>query len=83
MQIVIDIDEKEYKRIIEGNWIGEAMAEIFENGIVLPEYGNLIDKDALRCEITDFDTHKDYCIMFDEIYEAPTILERTVSRHDQ
>ena len=37
MQIVIKIDEKEYKRIIEGNWIGEAMAEIFENGTVLPD----------------------------------------------
>ena len=37
MQIVIDIDEKEYKRIIKGNWIGEAMAEIIENGTVLPD----------------------------------------------
>ena len=37
MQIVINIDEKEYKQIIKGNWIGEAMAEIFENGTVLPD----------------------------------------------
>ena len=36
MKIVIDIDEKEYKRIINGDWIGNQMAEIFENCIVLP-----------------------------------------------
>lgn len=37
MKIVIDIDEKEYKRIINGDWIGNQMAEIFENGTVLPD----------------------------------------------
>ena len=37
MQIIINISEKEYKQIIKGNWIGEAMAEIFENGTPLPD----------------------------------------------
>ena len=31
-----------------------------------------IDADELRCERTDFDTYKDYCLMFDEIDNTQT-----------
>lgn len=36
MKLIIDISE-EYKRIIKGNWLGESMAEIFENGTPLED----------------------------------------------
>ena len=79
MQIVIDIDEKEYKRIIEGNWIGEEMAEIFANGTVLPpKHGRLIDADALEADIFQLDwrTGEEYAVGFSEqaIDKAPTII---------
>lgn len=52
MKIVIDIDEKEYKRIINGDWIGNQMAEIFENGTVLPDnHGRLIDADNMIADL--------------------------------
>ena len=82
MQIVIDIDEKEYKRIIEGNWIGEEMAEIFANGTVLPpKHGRLIDADAITKDLntlTDsFIINMDNfsCGILSISCTAPTILE--------
>lgn len=45
------------------------------NGTPLPKgHGKIGDLDALRCENTDFDTYNDYCIMFDEIEAAETII---------
>ncbi len=35
----------------------------------------LIDADDLRCERADFDTYRDYSTMFDEIDNAPTVIE--------
>ena len=43
MKLIIDISEKEYKRIMRGNWIGEEMAEIFENGVPLDDIKAEID----------------------------------------
>lgn len=38
-------------------------------------HGRLIDADELRCEREDFDTYFDYSNVFDEIDNAPTIIE--------
>ena len=46
-KIVIDIPEEEYKRIIKGNWLGEEMAEIFENGTPLDEYETIFAEGLL------------------------------------
>lgn len=74
MQIVIDIDEKEYKRILKGNWIGNSMAEMFEDGTVLPEnHGQLKDVNDLKKSLRDFRAfHK---TLEQALDETPTILE--------
>lgn len=43
-KIVIDIDTKEYERIIKGKWTGNPLAEIIENGTPL---------DDIKAEIND------------------------------
>lgn len=40
MKLIVEITEYEYKRIIKGNWIGNPMAEIIENGIPLDNMTN-------------------------------------------
>lgn len=81
MRVVIEIPENDYNHIreyYEKNEIVEATYSYIYHGIVLPEqHGDLIERDNLRCENADFDTYNDYCTMFDEIYNAPTILEAT------
>lgn len=52
------------------------VCEALNDGTPLPKgHGRIGDLDALRCENTDFDTYNDYCIMFDEIEAAETIIE--------
>lgn len=52
------------------------VCEALNDGTPLPKgHGKIGDLDALRCENTDFDTYNDYCIMFDEIEAAETIIE--------
>lgn len=76
MKIVIDIPEEEYRRVADGKWYGNGLADYIENGTQLPKgYGRLIDADALDFESPDFDTYNDYSFMFDMIDNAPTIIE--------
>ena len=80
MQIVIEIPEEIYSRILERNRIhtfdNETVCDAIKNGIPLPKgHGRLIDADELRCEREDFDTYFDYSNAFDVIYNAPTIIE--------
>lgn len=82
MQIVIDIHEEIYDHIKERFMYGYVNTELdkvglaVRNGTPLPKgHGRLIDADELRCENADFDTYNDYCLMFDEIDNAPTIIE--------
>lgn len=54
----------------------DKLVEVIKKGKPLPKgHGRIGDLDALRCENTDFDTYNDYCIMFDEIKAAETIIE--------
>ena len=54
----------------------DKLVEVIKKGKPLPKgHGRIGDLDALRCENTDFDTYNDYCIMFDEIEAAETIIE--------
>jgi hypothetical protein len=53
----------------------QVVCEALNDGTPLPKgHGRIGDLDALRCENTDFDTYNDYCIMFDEIEAAETII---------
>ena len=79
MKIVIEIPEDKYRALQIGMKHGVGMGMLEKavlNGMILPKgHGRLIDADDLRCENTDFDTYNDYCTMFDEIDNAPTIIE--------
>ena len=79
IELVIKIPEESYKnmknqvnkRDYPDMQIGRAIAE----GTPLQKgHGRIGDLDALRCENADFDTYNDYCIMFDEIEAAETII---------
>ena len=53
----------------------DKLVEVIKKGKPIPKgHGRIGDLDALRCENTDFDTYNDYCIMFDEIEAAETII---------
>ena len=85
IELVVKISEEAYRYAKKYN--GSSMLTLREremgmcmnaiaNGTPLPKgHGRIGDLDALRCENTDFDTYNDYCIMFDEIEAAETIIE--------
>jgi len=79
MQIVIDISKHIYEHAKEqsedSNDEWNAMRAI-ANGTPLPKgHGRLIDADEIQFENTEFDTYGDYCIAFDAIDQADTIVE--------
>ena len=46
MKLVIDIDDTEYQKVLNGKWIGNPLADYIEKGIPLPKgHGRLIDAD--------------------------------------
>ena len=52
MQIIIDMSEDEYKRVMDGKWKGNALADYIENGTPLPKgYGNIYDENNIKKEI--------------------------------
>ena len=84
MQIVIDIPDVEYQRLITQDGMsytdGEIVVNAFYNGTPLPKgHGRLIDADALK--LTAHDIHVeaiDYrhrCVSIENIDEASTIIE--------
>lgn len=91
-QIVIEIDENVFTRLFD-NGIEDyeivnddlfAIAKSIRKGVVLPKgHGRIGDLDALRCENADFDTYNDYCIMFDEIEAAETIIEADTAESEK
>ena len=48
MQIVIDIDEEEYKWLDYCQSLNQSIVKAIKNGTVLPEHGRLIDGDELK-----------------------------------
>lgn len=68
MQIVIDIPEEEYKKITQGKWEGNSLADYIENGTPLPKgHGRLIDADAIDTRFSDPE-------VVETLEEAPTII---------
>ena len=52
------------------------LAECVRRGIPLPKgHGRLIDADEIQFDNIEFDTYGDYCMAFDEIDQADTIIE--------
>ena len=77
IEVVIKVSERKYKGLQrEDDKSLSYYEKVIANGTPLPKgHGRIGDLDALRCENTDFDTYNDYCIMFDEIEAAETIIE--------
>lgn len=85
MQIVIEIPEELKNKIDNANednyrtyiwWFETTLYCAIKNGTPLPKgHGRLIDADEIQFENTEFETYGDYCIAFDAIDEAPTIIE--------
>lgn len=78
MQLAIEISDGLYNNlstIKNGSIASQIILNCVREGQALPKgHGRIGDLDALRCENTDFDTYNDYCIMFDEIEAAETII---------
>lgn len=84
MQIMINIDEDAYKEIkkivADGNEMC-FMQKLIAKGTPLPKgHGRLIDADEIQFERTEFETYGDYCIAFDAIDQADTIIEADTER---
>ena len=79
MQIVIDIPDGCYEELKTASFtVQEAyrLVSWIKDGTPLPKgHGRLIDADEIQFENTEFDTYGDYCIAFDAIDDAPTIIE--------
>lgn len=77
IELVVKMSEEEYEMIVNSEDCGlHTLTRAIARGTILPKgHGRIGDLDALRCENTDFDTYNDYCIMFDEIEAAETIIE--------
>ena len=80
MKLIIDIPDEEYSEFIKADKNGYCARMIdikaIKNGTPLPEgHGRLIDADEIQFENTEFETYGDYCIAFDAIDNAPTIIE--------
>lgn len=81
MKIVIDIPEIMYGAIKEHGITflsrddKKTLRKSIANSTPLPEHhGRLIDADEIQFENTEFDTYGDYCIAFDAIDQADTII---------
>lgn len=77
VQVVIEIDKNTYNRIQEDKYgsyqISHCMKSI-KNGTVLPEHGDLIDRQEL---IKTAYEYREDTVSITEIKYAPTILETT------
>lgn len=78
-EVVIKIPEEVVVNDTYMQYLGcmsKKLDEVLHSGILIPKgHGDLIDKNELRCENTDFDTYNDYCLMFDEINNASILIE--------
>ena len=79
MQIVIDIDDEDYKRIQDIPDVFDSLISrtylAIKNGTPLKGHGRLIDADEIQFENREFDTYEDYSRAFDAIDYAETIVE--------
>jgi hypothetical protein len=78
IELVINIPEDEYRRIKEGKWEGNPLADYIENGTPLPKgHGRLIDADVVDANIYDLtrSIDLDYGQISEVVDIAPTIIE--------
>ena len=81
MQIVIEIDDDEYNRILKGKWEGNPLADYIENGTPLPKgHGRLIDADKIgltnfECFMCNGDYKEALKMYIEKVEKAPTVLE--------
>lgn len=79
MKLIIDIPKHIYDCVIGKTVLlshMDGMCKAIEEGTPLPKgHGRLIDADEIQFENTEFDTYNDYCIAFDAIDQADTIIE--------
>ena len=80
MQIVIELDEEEYRQIVDDEWYMPLfVSQMIKNGIPLPaNHGDLIDRnELLDCsyEIDSFYCLYDLVVSVDDVKDAPTIIE--------
>lgn len=81
MKVVIEIPDKMVKAIEDGSFGYRYniydLCGLVMDGTPLPKgHGRLIDADEIQFENTEFETYGDYCIAFDAIDDAPTIIEK-------
>lgn len=79
MKLIVDIPDDMFNRIqddVYSTYDGVDSLKAVRNGTSLPKgHGRLIDADEIQFENTEFETYGDYCIAFDAIDNAPTIIE--------
>ena len=71
MQILINIDESTYHRVLKGEYCPNEITDILLKSKILPEHGDLID----RKDLIENGIHKGFCDWYDEIKMADTIIE--------
>ena len=84
-EVVISISDQLYENIKKSKACGKHgvvgcdLLDAVADGVVLPEgHGRLVDADEIQFEREEFETYGDYCIAFDAIDNAITILEEDV-----
>lgn len=77
MEIVIKIPEDEYKRVMNGKWTGNPLADYIEYGTPLPKgHGDLIDRDGLELDCYWSDYYDGFSAYSEsQVRLAPTIIE--------
>ena len=76
IELVIKIPEEVYKRVMDGKWEGNALADYIENGTPLPKgHGDLIDKsDLLTTTDIRADGSEFTYVPYHEIEDVPIII---------
>lgn len=78
MKIVIDISEKDYNDLLNGEFNINAGKDAIKNGTPLPKgHGRLIDEDKVRDLLyeQEYNYYTELDKVCDTIAEAPTIIE--------
>ena len=77
MQVVIDIPEEEYRKVLDGRASVSIMRNTIKNGTPLPKgHGRLIDMKKLQKFVSDYTEHDAVqLILADREDYLPTIIE--------
>ena len=72
MKLMINVPKEEYKRVMDGKWEGNPLADYIENGKPIQKgHGDLID----RQELLKSTLCKTFGLRSVDIENAPTIIE--------